>query len=77
MEAGLTAGGEEADVRSAGLRVVDRHPWPTADLRVDWHDEPIAELRRVWAVYGPQMADYVQRAVDPTAARSYGVAGDP
>ena len=77
LEAGLRAGGEASPVRSAGLYVVDRHVFPICDLRVDWHDEPIAELRRVWEVYEPQMADYVLRAIDPTQAPSYGVAGDP
>ncbi len=77
LEAGLEAGGEESPVRSAGLYVVDKHVWPIADLRVDWHDQPIAELRRVWEVYRPQMADYLMRALDPTQAPSYGVAGDP
>jgi uncharacterized Ntn-hydrolase superfamily protein len=77
LEAGLDAGGEESPVRSAGLYVVDRHVWPVCDLRVDWHDAPIAELRRVWEVFRPQMADYVMRAIDPTRAPSYGVPGDP
>ena len=77
VAAGLAAGGEEGDVRSVGLKVCERHRWPIADLRVDWHDEPIAELRRVWDVYRPQMADYVTRALDPRTAPSYGVPGDP
>ncbi len=76
LEAGLAAGGEEGDVRSAGLYVVDRHVFPIADLRVDWHEEPISELRRVWRIYEPQMADYLTRAIDPAAAPSYGVPGD-
>ena len=77
LEAGERAGGEEGSVRSAGLMVVDTLVWPTVDLRVDWHDAPIAQLRRVWEVYGPQAADYRQRAVDPGLAPSYGVPGDP
>ena len=64
-------------MRSAGIYVVDRQVWPICDLRVDWHDAPIAEIRRVWEVFEPQMADYVTRAIDPTQAPSYGVAGDP
>ncbi len=76
LEAGLAAGGELGDVRSAGLYVVDRHVFPIADLRVDWHDAPIPELRRVWQLYEPQMADYFTRAVNPTASPSYGVPGD-
>ena len=77
LEAGLRAGGEASPVRSAGIYVVDRQVWPICDLRVDWHDAPIAEIRRVWEVFEPQMADYVTRAIDPTQAPSYGVAGDP
>jgi uncharacterized Ntn-hydrolase superfamily protein len=77
LEAGLRAGGEASPVRSAGIYVVDRQVWPICDLRVDWHDAPIAEIRRIWTVYEPQMADYVMRAIDPTQAPSYGVAGDP
>lgn len=76
LEAGLEAGGEIGDVRSAGLYVVDRYVWPMVDLRVDWHDEPIAELRRLWDTYRPQMEDYLTRALNPPAAPSYGVPGD-
>jgi uncharacterized Ntn-hydrolase superfamily protein len=69
--AGLEAGGETAPVRSAGLYVVDRFVWPVIDLRVDWHDDPISELRKVFEEYFPQMDDYIQRAVDPTQAPGY------
>jgi hypothetical protein len=31
----------------------------------------------VWEDYRPQMGAYLQRAIDPTAAPSYGVPGDP
>jgi uncharacterized Ntn-hydrolase superfamily protein len=77
VEAGLACGGEEGPVRSVGLYVVDRHIWPIVDLRVDWHEQPIAALRELWTLYRPQMADYLTRALDPTAAPSYGVPGDP
>ncbi|MBU6449387.1 MAG: DUF1028 domain-containing protein [Rhodospirillales bacterium] len=76
MQAGLDAGGEAGPVKSAGLIVVDRQAWPLADLRVDWHDEPLAELARLWQVWHPQMYDYVTRALNPEAAPSYGVPGD-
>ena len=71
LAAGLGAGGETAPVRSAGLYVIDRFVWPVIDLRVDWHDTPIAELQKVFAEYFPQMGDYIQRAVDPTQAPGY------
>lgn len=71
LAAGLEAGGETSPVRSAGLYVVDRFVWPVIDLRVDWHDHPVAELQEVFAEYLPQMDDYIQRAVDPTQAPGY------
>ncbi len=76
MQAGLVAGGEAGPVKSAGLIVVDKEAWPIADLRVDWHDEPLAELARLWELWQPQMYDYVTRALNPEAAPSYGVPGD-
>ncbi|MGF1609558.1 MAG: DUF1028 domain-containing protein [Kiloniellales bacterium] len=77
LEAGLAAGGEEGPVRSAGLLVADKQAWPYIDLRVDWsEDNPIAELRKIWLGWRPQMDDYVTRAVNPSAAPSYGVPGD-
>jgi uncharacterized Ntn-hydrolase superfamily protein len=76
IEAGLAAGGEAGPLRSAGLAVVRTVPWRETDLRVDWHDEPVAELRRLLEVWLPQRDDYVTRALDPTAAPSYGVPGD-
>ena len=76
LRAGAAAGGEEGPVHSCGLLVVDRVTWPVTDLRVDWQAEPIAELARLWAIWQPQEADYVRRALDPAAAASYGVPGD-
>lgn len=77
MEAAMASGGEEGAVHSAGMLIVRDVPWPIADLRVDWSDgDPIAELKRLWGIYKPQLEDYVTRALNPTAAPSFGVAGD-
>ena len=77
MRAGLAAGGEAGPVHSAGLLIVDKHSWPLADLRCDWTEDcPIADIARAWDIYKPQMDAYVQRALDPRAAPSYGVPGD-
>ena len=52
-------------------------PFPLVDLRVDWNEtDPIAALRRLWQDYAPQMDDYLNRAINPQVAPSYGVAGD-
>lgn len=77
LDAALAAGGESGPLHSAGLLVVDEVSWPLVDLRVDWDDAPIARLRALWGVWRPQMSDYVVRGLDPTAAPSYGVPGDP
>lgn len=77
LSAGLAAGGEAGPVRSAGLLLVDRVPWAVADLRCDWTEGcPVEAVAAAWAVYGPQLDAYVQRALDPRAAPSYGVPGD-
>jgi uncharacterized Ntn-hydrolase superfamily protein len=77
MHAGLDAGGEDGPVHSAGLLLVRDVAWPVADLRVDWSDgNPIADLQRLWEIYEPQLEAYVTRALNPTAAPSFGVPGD-
>lgn len=70
------AGGEAGPVRSAGISVVSGHGWRDTDLRVDWHEDPIAELGRLLDVWLPQRQDYVVRALDPAASVGYGVPGD-
>jgi len=80
MQAALNEGGEAGPVHSAALSIVDGHPavnWPMVDLRVDWADhDPIGELGKHWRAYQPQMQDYITRALNPSAAPSYGVPGD-
>jgi len=76
LRAGLHAGGEAGPLHSAGLIVVSDVPWPVTDLRVDWSDDPIAELAALWHLWGPQAEAYRLRALDPTKAPGYGVPGD-
>lgn len=76
LEAALAAGGEAGPLRSAGLAVVDDVAWRTTDLRVDDHDDPVGELARLVALWLPQKGDYLQRALHPDDAPSYGVPGD-
>lgn len=71
LEAGLATGGEIDDEHAAGLHVADRYDWPVVDLRVDWHDAPIAELRRLWTLYAPQQPAFVARASAPASAPSF------
>lgn len=76
LQAGLAAGGEAGPIHSAGMKVADTLDWPLVDLRIDWSDDPVAALATAWEIYRPQMAAYVQRAINPTIAPSYGVPGD-
>jgi uncharacterized Ntn-hydrolase superfamily protein len=77
MHAAMAAGGEAGPVHSAALKIVGDLSWPIVDLRVDWaDDDPIGQLDGLWQAYRPQMQDYVTRALNPTAAPSYGVPGN-
>lgn len=77
LRAGRAAGGEAGPVHSAGLKIVDDVRWPVADLRCDWSEDcPIENIATAWAVYKPQLNAYIQRALDPREAPSYGVPGD-
>ena len=77
MQAGLDAGGEAGPIHSAGMQICDKVSWPVSDLRCDWTEDcPIASIANAWDVYKPQLEAYVQRALNPQGAPSYGVPGD-
>jgi uncharacterized Ntn-hydrolase superfamily protein len=66
LEYGLNAGGEAFPLRSAALKVAQPGvPFPPIDLRIDYSDTPIADLRKMWALWAPMVAGYVQRCLDP------------
>jgi len=77
LKSGLNAGGEVGSLHSAGLQICDDVSWPIVDLRCDWTEScPIEAISKAWYIYKPQIKDYVQRALDPREAPSYGVPGD-
>jgi len=76
LRAAMAAGGEAGPVHSAGIAVVEDVSWPVTDLRVDYADDPVADLIELWRVWKPQKEDYRVRGIDPTRAPSYGVPGD-
>jgi uncharacterized Ntn-hydrolase superfamily protein len=65
LEAGLEAGGELKQVKSAALLVVHEQPFPLVDLRVELDPQPLVELRFLWELYRSQLELYVRRAIDP------------
>ena len=77
LKSGLNAGGEAGPLHSAGLQICDDVSWPVVDLRCDWTEDcPIEAVTDAWNIYKPQIQDYVQRALNPGEAPSYGVPGD-
>ena len=50
LEAGEAAGGDKRGKQSAALKVCTRDPYPDLDIRTDDHPDPLAELRRLYAV---------------------------
>lgn len=65
LEAGLVAGSEVKQIKSAALLVVHAEPFPLVDLRVEFDRAPLAELRFLWEAYQPQMERFVIQVVDP------------
>ena len=66
LEAGARSGGQPEGLTSAALLVHGTEPFPVVDLRVDVHDAPVKELRRIWEFVGPLAPYYQQRKTDPT-----------
>ena len=65
IEAGRDAGGQNGGQLSAALVSYGAKVYPYIDVRVDAHDEPIGELRRVYEAYRPYITYYYDRPGDP------------
>ncbi|HEX9463851.1 MAG TPA: DUF1028 domain-containing protein [Alphaproteobacteria bacterium] len=48
LEAGQAAGGDKRGKQAAALLIYTSEDYPALDLRVDDHEEPLAELRRLY-----------------------------
>ncbi|MBM7632284.1 DUF1028 domain-containing protein [Geomicrobium sediminis] len=73
---GFDLGGELDQERSIALIVYKDQIFPYIDLRVDYSDNPLQDLKDLWTIYEPQADDYETRAITPETAPSYGVQGD-
>lgn len=77
IELGFDLGGELDDEHSIALLVYHPDaPFAYVDLRVDYSEDPLQDLKKLWKIYGPQAKDYKIRAIEPECAPSYGVKGD-
>jgi uncharacterized Ntn-hydrolase superfamily protein len=83
LEAGRDAGGQVAGQYSSALHVHNHRSYAWVDLRVDEHNEPIAELRRLYHLYIPLIPYYQERPANPSMPRDddwrkkLGIAGGP
>ncbi len=66
LEGGRDAGGQHGGQNSAAILVYRDRAYPYLDLRVDIHEEPVGELRRVFDAYMTAANYYWQRQADPT-----------
>ncbi|MPZ46081.1 MAG: DUF1028 domain-containing protein [Betaproteobacteria bacterium] len=74
IEGGRDAGGQRfkgmrRPERSGWLRVVGQLDWPQIDLRVDMHDNTVAELRRIFEVFKRYDTYYQECSRDPRNAK--------
>ena len=76
IEKGFQMGGELDQEHSIGLLVYTDEPFAYVDLRIDYSENPLEDLKKLWEIYKPQANDYKVRAVVPELAPSYGVKGD-
>lgn len=60
LEAAQEAGGDRRGRQSAGIMIVAQEEYPLVDLRVDDHEDPIPELRRVFGVHTKDEAPYIE-----------------
>src|ERR1700674_4013020 len=70
LEYGLEAGGEAYPLRSASIKIAHVGiPFPPVDLRVDFSEEPIAELRRLSELWEPMMEGRMRERASPRRTR--------
>lgn len=71
MEAGEAAGGDKRGKQSAALKIYRGEVYPWLDLRADDHADPLAELRRLYAVAQERYLHFAEAI--PTAANPSGL----
>jgi uncharacterized Ntn-hydrolase superfamily protein len=69
IEAGAQAGGQAEGQYSAALLVYGDEPFAELDLRVDYTEGAVTELRRIYDWFRPLVPYYLQRPHDPYLPR--------
>ena len=75
LEAGEAAGGDKRGKQSAALLIHSTEDVSAADLRVDDHAEPLAELRRLYEKSHERFIPFM--ACGPSKARPWGITRAP
>jgi uncharacterized Ntn-hydrolase superfamily protein len=71
LEAGEAAGGDKRGRQSAALRVWTTEVFPAIDIRIDDHENPLMELRRLWRIAHQRYVPF--QAVGPSRLNPSGV----
>src|SRR5690606_24190668 len=61
LEAGDAKGGDRKGERSSTIFVFDREEYPLWDIRVDDHDRPIEELRRLFHLFDRKLLPEIEK----------------
>lgn len=67
LSAGEAAGGDKSGHQSAAVKVYGASDFPVLDLRVDEHQDPVAELRRVYGIAEKVLIPLIDSLPVPTA----------
>lgn len=59
LEAGQAAGGDKRGKQSAAIKVFNVEEYPWLEIRVDDHQDPVAELRRIFEIATKQLLPFV------------------
>lgn len=71
LEAGERAGGDKRGRQSAALRIWSAESFPSLDIRVDDHADPLIEMRRLWRIAHQRYVPF--QACGPSRALPGGV----
>ncbi|MEO9339454.1 DUF1028 domain-containing protein [Mesorhizobium sp. SB112] len=74
LAVGITDGGDRLGERSATIYIVAEEEYPLWDIRVDDHDNPIAELRRLQKVFAKDLLPHIKQM--PSRDHPRGEPGD-
>lgn len=74
LAAGVEAGGDTKGELSATIYIMDTEEYPLWDIRVDAHDDPMAELKRLHGIFRESLLPQIEMM--PTRSNPGGQAGE-